>query len=246
MAEREINVGKLAQDYINIRIAFAGLILVADKNGCFEWKPEEIRAEVMPYEKVDFGKALEVLAATGNPPFIRRFQINGQIYGVLNAFPKYQRPHSLERESDLPKPPPIGEKPPEPPKPARSPRQPRKDNDAKPREVALGPTPKDSPAQSLVWYLAQISGLTFRNGAEVSQYFSRQIGPAKRVVELASGDLEFAKKGIGQIWAWLNKEAQKGEISAPENMQAVVNNWVAWRNEYEGTKKNQTWSAEEF
>lgn len=82
-----------------IRWAFAGLWSVSDKRGRFEWRPRAIKADVLPYDDVDFSRVLEALAARG---FVSKYSIEGKDYGWIPGFQRHQVINNRETESCLP------------------------------------------------------------------------------------------------------------------------------------------------
>ena len=84
------------------RLLFAGLFLLADREGRFEDRPARIRAEVFPYDlDVDVSAAMTRLAAKG---FVLRYEVGGKRYGLIPTFAQHQRPHPKEMESVIPAP----------------------------------------------------------------------------------------------------------------------------------------------
>lgn len=88
------------------RIFFAGLWCHADKAGRLEDRPERLKAQIMPYDKIDPEKILSLLAKhkTTNRPFIQRYNINGDNYIQILAWEKHQKPHHTEKDSIIPPP----------------------------------------------------------------------------------------------------------------------------------------------
>lgn len=102
-AEAAANKGRTT-GYLNIRIAFAGLITVADREGRFRWRPEQLKLDCLPYDVVDFSEVLAALSA-GEDPFIVRYEAPSGLYGWIPGFTAHQRPHPAEAQSILPPPP---------------------------------------------------------------------------------------------------------------------------------------------
>ncbi len=80
------------------RLFFQGLWCYADKAGRLEDKPKVLKAQIMPYDKLDVEKTLEKLS-TG---FITRYEIEGKKYIQINNFLKHQKPHHTEKDSVIP------------------------------------------------------------------------------------------------------------------------------------------------
>lgn len=95
-----------------IRIAFAGLFTVADRAGRFEWKPQVLKLDVLPFDDVDFSKVLNVLAEFG---FVRCYRTknipenpmadkHARIFGFIPSWKNHQIINNRESESKLPDP----------------------------------------------------------------------------------------------------------------------------------------------
>ena len=118
---RQINPGFFTNDELAEitplgRLLFAGLWVIADREGRLEDRPKKIKAEILPYDDCDIDDLLNQLAKAG---FIERYKVDiprtdqGStkdtpradvgIIQVVN-FAKYQHPHRNESASTLPPP----------------------------------------------------------------------------------------------------------------------------------------------
>jgi hypothetical protein len=88
-----------------LRLAYAGLWTVADREGRFKWKPREIKVEVLPYDDVDFAAVLDALARYR---FVIKYQCNGEWFGYIPKFKEHQHINKHEPESSIPEPPKEG------------------------------------------------------------------------------------------------------------------------------------------
>lgn len=84
------------------RILFAGLWVIADKEGRIEDRPKKIKAEILPYDGCDVDALLNSLADHG---FILRYEVAGKKCVQVINFVKHQNPHPKEAPSELPEPP---------------------------------------------------------------------------------------------------------------------------------------------
>jgi hypothetical protein len=84
-----------------VRLAFAGLWTVADREGRFKWRPRSIKKDVLPYDDVDFVAVLNALEGAG---FLRRYVVDGEEYGLIPAFNKHQHINTREAQSTIPAP----------------------------------------------------------------------------------------------------------------------------------------------
>lgn len=85
-----------------LRLGFEGLWTVADREGRFEWIPEQIKLDVLPYDHVDFGDVLDALERHG---YVLSYEVDGQKYGVIPKFREHQVVNQREAQSKLPPPP---------------------------------------------------------------------------------------------------------------------------------------------
>lgn len=85
-----------------LRVAFAGLWCVADREGRFPWIPPQLKIETLPYDDVEFSRVLDALATCG---FVEKYRVGERDFGVIPAFKKHQAINNRERDSELPKPP---------------------------------------------------------------------------------------------------------------------------------------------
>lgn len=83
-----------------LRLAFAGLWTVADREGRFKWK-HDLKPDVLPYDPVDM---LEVLDALEQSGFVRSYVVAGKKYGMIPSFKDHQTFHKTERQSTVPAP----------------------------------------------------------------------------------------------------------------------------------------------
>ena len=118
---RQINPGFFTNDELADitplgRLLFAGLWVIADREGRLEDRPKKIKAEILPYDNCDVDDLLNQLQTAG---FIKRYKVDipridqGNtmdtpkadvgIIQVVN-FTKYQHPHRNESASTLPPP----------------------------------------------------------------------------------------------------------------------------------------------
>lgn len=84
-----------------VRLLFAGLWTLADREGRIEDRPRRIKGALFPYDDVDVEEGLASLAAGG---FIVRYSADGERYIEVSAFRKHQSPHVREPASMIPAP----------------------------------------------------------------------------------------------------------------------------------------------
>lgn len=83
------------------RILFAGLWILADREGRLEDRPARIKAQILPYDMHDVNVALERLSMAG---FIIRYEVDGNKLICIPSWHDHQRPHKREQGSRLPGP----------------------------------------------------------------------------------------------------------------------------------------------
>jgi len=84
-----------------VRLLFAGLWTIADREGRLLDRPKKIRAEILPYDDLDVSVALDQLAASG---FLVRYEVDGVRAIAITHWRKHQRPHPREEQSQIPAP----------------------------------------------------------------------------------------------------------------------------------------------
>jgi len=93
--ELEVEVG------LPVRIAFAGLWTLADREGRFKWVPQQLKLGCLPYDDVDFSRVLDALTTRD---FVVKYTVNNVDYGVISGFSDHQVINNREAESRLPEP----------------------------------------------------------------------------------------------------------------------------------------------
>lgn len=81
-----------------VRLLFQGLWCLADREGILLDRPARIRAEVMPYDKINVEHALTMLHERG---FICRFEADDERLIHVSKFHQHQKPHHKEPASML-------------------------------------------------------------------------------------------------------------------------------------------------
>jgi hypothetical protein len=84
-----------------LRLAFAGLWTVADKEGRFKWQPRALKLDCLPYDDCDFSRVLDALFTRG---FIEKYEHEGQVYGFIPSWKAHQVINNRESDSSLPNP----------------------------------------------------------------------------------------------------------------------------------------------
>ena len=84
-----------------LRVAFAGLWCIADREGRFKWEPRRIGVQVLPYDGVDFSRVLDALATRD---FVLKYRVGDACFGWIPSFLKHQVINNRESESVLPDP----------------------------------------------------------------------------------------------------------------------------------------------
>lgn len=84
-----------------VRLLFAGLWTIADRDGRLEDRARRIKVALMPYDEIDVDGALDMLSA-GSDPFIIRYEVNGARYIQITKWREHQKPHHMELASQIP------------------------------------------------------------------------------------------------------------------------------------------------
>lgn len=84
-----------------LRVAFAALWTVCDREGRFQWRPRALKLDCLPYDDVDFSRVLDALATRG---FVVKYESDGKFYGFVPSFSVHQVINPRESASVLPNP----------------------------------------------------------------------------------------------------------------------------------------------
>lgn len=84
-----------------LRVAFAGLWTVCDRDGRFKWAPEALKLDCLPWDDVDFGAVLMALWRLG---MVGRYTHAGKVYGYVPSWGVHQVVPHREAKSVLPAP----------------------------------------------------------------------------------------------------------------------------------------------
>lgn len=84
-----------------IRLLFIGLWCYSDRSGRFLFRPKHLKACLFPFNKINLHKSLAVLVNYG---FIKRYEVNNEVYYEIVNFTKHQHPHINEPQSTIPAP----------------------------------------------------------------------------------------------------------------------------------------------
>lgn len=90
---------ELCECDIWVRMLFAGLWTLADREGRLLDKPKQIGIDLFPRDRLDINAGLNDLAEHG---LIVRYEVNGVEIIQVKNFAKHQNPHKEERASILP------------------------------------------------------------------------------------------------------------------------------------------------
>jgi hypothetical protein len=93
-----------ASTRLPIRIAWIGLLTVADREGRFKWQPNILKLDILPWDQVDFEQVLIALNAAG---FIRDYKVDNKLYGYIPNFTLHQNVKVDEAKSRIPAPPKV-------------------------------------------------------------------------------------------------------------------------------------------
>lgn len=69
-------------------MVFAGLWGHCDKDGRFEWRPRQLKLDILPFLPFDMADVLALLESAG---FVESYEVDGKKYGVIHSFKEHQR-----------------------------------------------------------------------------------------------------------------------------------------------------------
>ena len=77
-------------------LVFEGLWTVSDKNGIFEWRPRQLKLDILPFVTFNMEQTLSILSDSG---YIIPFEHAGKQYGIIPTFKDHQRITGTEAKS---------------------------------------------------------------------------------------------------------------------------------------------------
>ena len=78
-------------------LVFEGLWTVCDKNGVFEWRPRQLKLDILPFLSFNMEDSLNLLTNNG---FIHRYEVDGKTYGIIMTFADHQRITGTEAKAE--------------------------------------------------------------------------------------------------------------------------------------------------
>jgi hypothetical protein len=69
-------------------LVFAGLWTVADKAGRFEWRPRQLKLDILPFLEFEMESTLELLRSAH---LVNQYEVGGKQYGEIPTFRDHQR-----------------------------------------------------------------------------------------------------------------------------------------------------------
>ncbi|MER8511696.1 hypothetical protein NKH47_01900 [Mesorhizobium sp. M1060] len=84
-----------------LRLSFAGLWTQCDREGRFVWRPRQLKADILPYDEIDFSRVLDALATRG---FIVKYASENRTFGYVPSWTRHQVINNRESASILPNP----------------------------------------------------------------------------------------------------------------------------------------------
>lgn len=85
------------------RLAFIGIWNFCDRLGRFHWRPRTLKVKIFPHDDVDFAACLETLQQHN---FVFQYTVDGEDYGVVVGWEKFQMIADAEARTDPFYPPP--------------------------------------------------------------------------------------------------------------------------------------------
>ena len=76
-------------------LVFSGLWGHCDKSGRFEWRPRQLKLDILPFLSFDMAETLQILVGGG---MVERYEVEGKQYGVIRSFPEHQRVSGKEAQ----------------------------------------------------------------------------------------------------------------------------------------------------
>ena len=101
LARHEALYAAECETKLPLRFAWAMFPTVCDREGRFEWRPNSLKCDVLPYDRHDFSRVLDAFVTRG---FILKYENGGRVYGCIPTFPTHQAINNREAASVIPAP----------------------------------------------------------------------------------------------------------------------------------------------
>jgi len=82
-----------------VRFAWCMLFTVCDREGRFAWRPRALKAQVLPYDLIEFSRVLDAWLTRG---FVVKYRVGNEWYGWIPTFTRHQVINNREVASSLP------------------------------------------------------------------------------------------------------------------------------------------------
>lgn len=84
----QLQDAEIANPGAYVMLVFAGLWGHCDSKGRFEWRPRQLKLDILPFLDFQMAKTLEILRDIG---MVKHYTISGKEYGEIASFEKHQR-----------------------------------------------------------------------------------------------------------------------------------------------------------
>lgn len=95
-----------AEHGAEIMLVFAGLWGHCDSEGRFEWRPRQLKLDILPFLDFSMAEILDLLETAG---LVKSYEVSGKRYGVIETFREHQRLTGKEAQDGVKHPEPIKE-----------------------------------------------------------------------------------------------------------------------------------------
>ena len=92
LQELESQYGKLKP-----MLVFVGLWTLCDKNGVFEWRPRQLKLDILPFVDFSMQDTLQLLEKYA---FVVGYEVDGKQYGIIPSFNNHQRITGTEAKAE--------------------------------------------------------------------------------------------------------------------------------------------------
>lgn len=99
LAKHELLFDAEQETGLPLRFAWAMLFTVADREGRFAWRPRRLKADVLPYDNIEFSRVLDAWLTRG---LLVKYRVADEWIGWIPTFRKHQNLNPRESASDLP------------------------------------------------------------------------------------------------------------------------------------------------
>jgi len=70
-----------------VMLTYVGLWMMCDKNGIFQYRPRQLKLDILPFIPFDMQSTLTILEDSG---YLKKYTVDGKDFGIIPTFRSHQ------------------------------------------------------------------------------------------------------------------------------------------------------------